>query len=63
MKKVINYKVEGEQWTNAQDKAFEKLNKTAKIDGFRPGHAPKNMFIKKTFLAINIIPISCIASI
>ena len=47
MKKVINYKVEGEQWTNAQDKAFEKLNKTAKIDGFRPGHAPKNMFIKK----------------
>ena len=27
MKKVINYKVEGEQWTNAQDKAFEKLNK------------------------------------
>lgn len=47
MKKVINYKVEGEQWINAQDKAFEKLNKTAKIDGFRPGHAPKNMFIKK----------------
>lgn len=47
MKKVINYKVEGEQWTNAQEKAFEKLNKTAKIDGFRPGHAPKNMFIKK----------------
>ena len=47
MKKVINYKVEGEQWTNAQDKAFEKLNKTAKIDGFRPGHAPKNIFIKK----------------
>lgn len=47
MKKVINYKVEGEQWINAQDKAFEKLNKTAKIDGFRSGHAPKNMFIKK----------------
>lgn len=47
MKKVINYKVEGEQWTNAQEKAFEKLNKTAKIDGFRPGHAPKNIFIKK----------------
>lgn len=47
MKKVINYKVEGEQWTIAQDKAFEKLNKTAKIDGFRPGHAPKNIFIKK----------------
>ena len=47
MKKVINFKVEGETWTNAQDKAFNKLNKTAKIDGFRPGKAPRNIFEKK----------------
>ena len=40
MKKVINYKVEGENWVKAQDKAFNKLNKNANIDGFRPGHAP-----------------------
>jgi len=47
MKKVINFKVEGETWTTAQDKAFNKLNKTAKIDGFRPGKAPRNIFEKK----------------
>lgn len=44
MKKVINYKVEGTEWENAQTKAFEKLNKKAKIDGFRPGKAPRNIF-------------------
>jgi len=47
MKKVINFKVEGETWENAQTKAFNKLNKTAKIDGFRPGKAPRNIFEKK----------------
>ena len=47
MKKVINYKVEGENWVKAQDKAFNKLNKNANIDGFRPGHAPRNIFEKK----------------
>ena len=47
MKKVINFKVENEQWKNAQEKAFNKLNKTAKIDGFRPGKAPRNIFEKK----------------
>ncbi len=47
MKKVIEFKVEGEKWENAQTKAFNKLNKTAKIDGFRPGKAPRNIFEKK----------------
>jgi len=47
MKKIVNFKVEGETWANAQDKAFNKLNKTAKIDGFRPGKAPRNMFERK----------------
>ncbi len=39
-------KIEGEEWGNAQDKAFVKRNKNAKIDGFRPGKAPKDVFIK-----------------
>lgn len=39
-------KIEGEEWENAQDKAFVKRNKNAKIDGFRPGKAPKDVFIK-----------------
>ena len=39
-------KIEGEEWENAQEKAFVKRNKNAKIDGFRPGKAPKDVFIK-----------------
>ena len=42
----ITIKVEGEEWTNALDKAFEKRNKNAKISGFRPGKAPKDVYIK-----------------
>lgn len=47
MKKVVNYVVEKELWEKAQDKAFNKLNKSAQIDGFRPGKAPRSMFEKK----------------
>ena len=43
----ITVKIEGEKWQNALDKAFEKANKKAKIDGFRPGKAPKELFLKK----------------
>ena len=39
-------KIEGENWEKALDKAFIKRNKTAKIDGFRPGKAPKDVFLK-----------------
>ena len=46
MKEVL-IKIEGEEWKKAQEKAFSKLNKEAKIDGFRPGKAPKDMYIKK----------------
>ena len=45
--KEVTVKIEGEKWTNALDKAFEKANAKAKIDGFRPGKAPKEIFIKK----------------
>ena len=44
--KEIVIKVEGEKWEKALDKAFVKANAKAKIDGFRPGKAPKNVFIK-----------------
>ena len=46
-KKEINVKIEGAEWTSALDKAFTKANAKAKIDGFRPGHAPKEVFLKK----------------
>ena len=46
MKEVL-IKIDGEDWKKALDKAFKKLNKEAKIDGFRPGKAPKEVYIKK----------------
>lgn len=36
----------GDTWKKAQEKAFNKISKNVKIDGFRPGQAPKAM-IKK----------------
>ena len=45
--KEITMKIEGKEWEEALDKAFKKANKKAKIDGFRPGHAPKEVFLKK----------------
>ncbi len=45
-KHEFTIKMEGKEWEEAQDKAFLKRNKNAKIDGFRPGKAPKDVFIK-----------------
>lgn len=45
--KEIIIKVDGEKWQNALDKAYDKASKKAKIDGFRPGKAPKEIFLKK----------------
>ena len=45
--KDITIKIEGKEWEDALDKAFKKANAKAKIDGFRPGKAPKNVFLKK----------------
>ena len=43
----LTIKIEGEEWSSAIDKAFKKKNKDVKIDGFRKGTAPKDIFIKK----------------
>ena len=43
----VTIKIEGKEWEDALDKAFVEANKKAKIDGFRPGKAPKEVFIKK----------------
>ena len=47
MKKQINYKVSGEEWKEAKDRAFNKIVKKVKIDGFREGKVPRNIFEKK----------------
>ena len=43
----IIIKIEGKEWEDALDKAYDKASKKAKIDGFRPGKAPKEVFLKK----------------
>lgn len=43
----ITIKIEGEEWESAKDSSYKKASKKAKIDGFRPGKAPKDIFIKK----------------
>ena len=43
----IEIKLEGKEWTNCLDSAFKKKNKDVKIDGFRKGAAPKDVYLKK----------------
>lgn len=40
-------KIEGEDWTKALDKAFLEKQKTVKVDGFRKGKVPREIFEKK----------------
>ena len=46
MKQVIKFSAQKEEWEKAKEKAFNKLNAKSKIDGFRPGKAPRNVFEK-----------------
>lgn len=47
MKKEFTIEVKGKEWEEALDKAFQKAVKNVKIDGFRKGKAPKDIFLKK----------------
>lgn len=46
-KHVIVKKIEKDTWKNALDKSFEKNVKKVKVDGFREGKCPRNIFEKK----------------
>lgn len=48
--KQVNYKVNGEEWKEAKDKAFNKLVKKVKIDGFREGKVPRNVLKRNMVL-------------
>jgi len=39
-------KIDGEAWTKALDQAFAKKQKTAKVDGFRKGKVPRDIYEK-----------------
>ncbi len=45
--KEFTTKIEGEAWSNALDRAFNKKKKDIKVDGFRKGAVPKDVYIKK----------------
>ena len=46
MKKSINYKVQKEEWEEAKNQAFKKIGAKLRVDGFRPGKAPRNLVEK-----------------
>ena len=46
-KHELTIKIEGKEWEQALDKSFNKKNKDIKIDGFRKGKAPRNVYEKK----------------
>ncbi len=47
MEKTIDIEISGKEWQEALEEAFQHENKKAKIDGFRAGKAPKDIFLKK----------------
>ena len=47
MKQEFSFELKGKEWDALQNDAFEKVNKKAKIDGFRPGKAPRAVYESK----------------
>jgi len=43
----IAVKIEGEDWTKAVDKAFKEKQKNVRVDGFRKGKVPREIYEKK----------------
>ena len=43
----VSIKIEGKEWETAVDKAFKVKQKTAKVDGFRKGKVPRNVYENK----------------
>ena len=52
----IVIKIDGDAWKEALDKAFNEKKKDAKVDGFRKGKVPKNIYIKKYGIESLFIP-------
>ena len=46
-KDVVTIEISGKDWEKALDKAFKKKVKEVKVDGFRKGSVPKNIYIEK----------------
>lgn len=46
-KDVVTIEIAGKDWEKALDKAFKKKVKEVKVDGFRKGSVPKNIYMEK----------------
>ncbi len=46
-KHEVEVTIEGENWEKALEKAYDKNKKKVKMDGFRPGKVPFDMYVKK----------------
>lgn len=46
-KHEVTVKIDGDAWKNAIDKVFAKKQKTVKVDGFRQGKVPRNIYENK----------------
>ena len=44
--KEVVIKIDGETWTKAIDRVFKEKQKTVKIDGFRKGKVPRDIYEK-----------------
>ena len=45
------YEIKGDKWSNLLDEAFKKNVKEVKLDGFRKGNIPKDVYLKKFGIA------------
>lgn len=43
----IEIEIKGKEWEDILDSAFKKKNKDLKVDGFRKGKCPKNIYLQK----------------
>ena len=47
MKESYTLKLEGKEWTNCLHEAYDKKKKDVKLDGFRKGQVPYEIYVKK----------------
>ena len=50
MKEKYDVKLEGKEWKDCLKQAFNKKKKDIKMDGFRKGQVPYDVYVKKTLI-------------
>ena len=50
MKESYTLKLEGKEWKECLKESFNKKKKDIKLDGFRKGQVPYDIYVKKTIV-------------